>query len=293
MKRKTVYITVIAIISIAVACVAWLCAAFPATLRNVYEDSWWIDTPHRSTYTAWPTWDADMECIYRMEQMAERREWRELLPYARRLMHENRESADKERPGLAVLAMRYAMLAESCLGSLPYNIAQYPVRSPEDFVFFRYREREACLFNAFFFRELGLPDEVFHQAMEYPLAFAHCTHRAMRLMTESAVKSGDMAVAHKLMHVGSRLSPLSDEQQSMCREGDSKQPSDVLRSNIFIFGDPMLTVFVRMLDADKGNRRLVDYAALSFIMMGHRDKCQQVLRLCPVYDGQPLPPVYQ
>lgn len=255
---------------------------YPATLRNVYEDSWWIKgTQEWHIHTEWPQWNNRHETLCRMEQMADKREWKPLRDLARTTMNNYMRSDDDKQRALAAIAMRYALLAESCLGNLPYAITSYPVHTPEDFVMFRERTRDACLFNAFFFRELGLPDEQFHHAMEYPLSFAPCTHRALRLMTEAAAQSGDTAVYEKLSVIGgmNELSIAPSTKKS--------------RSNIFVFGDPMLTMFARMLDEDKSNRRMADYTALSFVLINQKEKAQTVLRICHTYDGQVLPLIYK
>ena len=295
----------------AVALLTWFAYSWRATLINAYEDSWLLTEGERPIHIAWPEFSRSRDALFAMEQMAERREWRELKDFARKKMTDFMRSDDDDERNVASLAMRYALLAESCLGRLPYNITLYPVRSPEDFVMFRNRGRDVCLFNMFFFRELGVPDEVFHQAMEYPLQFADQTHRSIRFMTEAAHLSGDEQVAQKLEQVAgitcndsfsksptphpsspsAQTTPISPTQPT------SPQPTSAsyhpLRSNVFVFGDPMLTLFVRMLAADPTNRRLADYAALSFILSGNKAKCQQLLRMCPVYGNQPLPPIYR
>ena len=288
----------------AVALLTWFAYAWRATLVNAYEDSWLVTDGERPVHVAWPEFSRSRDALYAMEQMAERREWRELKDFARGQMTAGMRSDDDDERNVASLAMRYALLAESCLGSLPYNITLYPVRSPEDFVMFRNRGRDVCLFNMFFFRELGLPDEVFHQAMEYPLQFADQTHRSIRFMTEAAHLSGDEAVARKLEQVAGEdyRHPMPPKTPTPPSQPTATQPTATeptasaaqpLRSNIFVFGDPMLTLFVRMLAADPANRRLADYAALSFVLTGNKAKCQQLLRMCPVYGEQTLPPIYR
>ena len=302
MKKYALLATPIILLA---AATTYLCVTFPATLRNAYEDSWLVTNGARPIHIAWPTFDHNREQLYRMEQLADTRDWRTLKETANAALRQNIQATDPDARGLAAIALRYALLAESCLGTLPYNITTYPIFSPEDFTMFRCRTRDACLFNLYFFRELNLPDEVFHQAMEYPLTFTPCTHRSLRLMAEAAHHSHDTLVAQKLDLIRgastqiphTSLSSSPQTETSKIREFENSQPSSIAtapyRATAFVFGDPMLKLFLHLLNTDQTNRRLLDYTAISFLLIGQKQKCQQLLRMCPLYANQPLPPIYK
>ena len=325
MKKKHILLATPFLLLAAAA--LYLCLTFPATLRNAYEDSWLVTNGARPIHIAWPTFDHNREQLYRMEQLADTRDWKQLKETANVALRQNMNDTDPDARGLAAIALRYALLAESCLGTLPYNVTTYPISSPEDFTMFRCRTRDACLFNLYFFRELNLPDEVFHQAMEYPLTFTPCTHRSLRLMAEAAHHSHDSLVAQKLdlirgastqiphatqyalpqtetskirevensTHTSLSSSPQTET--SKIREIENSQPSSIAtapyRATAFVFGDPMLKLFLHLLNADQTNRRRLDYTAISFLLIGQKQKCHQLRRMCPLYANKPLPPIYQ
>lgn len=320
MKKHPFLYFIYIVLVLWIAAAAYITFSFPATLRNAQEDSWYAPTPDylertpflerarqyarsympapvlAATFVALPKLNAAREQFYAIEQAAEQEHWLLVRNKAKDFLsrYSNSQLADQQQ--MASVAFRYFLLSESQLGTLPYNLrTAYNIQTPEDFVMFRQRGRDACLFNALFFRSLDMPDEVTHQAFGYAENLNYHTRRQLRLLLESTAQAGDTLLFYKYKQLAQQAAvPVPSSAQL--------RPASVHnRDNIFVFGSPMLNLFVLHLQNAARNpacteqlkKRLLDYACLSFILQGKPEACRALLQMLPLYSREQIPPIYE
>jgi hypothetical protein len=97
------------------------------------------------------------EKIYNYILLADNKEWSELLSQLQTEGHNNNDD----------FIVKYSLLAESALGTLPEHLFQYPINNAEEFLFIHDRNPIGYLFNAMFYENAKVYDEAFHQYFEY------------------------------------------------------------------------------------------------------------------------------
>lgn len=97
------------------------------------------------------------------------------------------------------LFLRYALLAESELGTLSNNLFKYPVNSTTDLYFWRHTGNKDCsFFNSLFYRNIGVADEYMHQIFEMGTKIhPQMSARTIRHLTEAAIMQHDQKLAKK------------------------------------------------------------------------------------------------
>ena len=106
-----------------------------------------------------------------------------------------------------VVSLRYALLAESALGTLPENISYYPIRDENLFLFQHEQNAVAQQFNRLFYLNLGVYDEAFHQAQEYSLLMpnGNC-FSSLRQLVDYSIEESEWDIAEKFLQVLSKSS---------------------------------------------------------------------------------------
>ena len=276
---------------------------------------WWIVVPF-TLFMAWmcpPKQDGERyklfsqqmnvgEQFYRYMFMADEGRWLELL-------NQIRKDGTRETP----IGMRYSLLAESALGTLPQTLFTYPVRTPEDFLMRGERNPISCEFNRLFYHNLGVFDEAFHQAMEYGLLQKEgCCMRTLRFLADYALKEHDWAVAEKYLDI---LDQVYFEKEFVMqgrtilaegREVERKEQmaasagqnvlseSKPLREDNFVGSYPLRSEMVRLAYYKVGDdQKTVDYMLLSILMQKQLGQFYSVLQQFPNYQGRELPQPYR
>lgn len=228
------------------------------------------------------------ERLCALKHAAEAEDWN-------RVLHLYHNEAEKD-----AFTLRYALLAEAGLGTLPHHLLNYPISSAEDFVFRHNYSIRADHFNSLFYRHLGFPDESFHQAFEgSTLSPRGFTMRSLRMFTEASLAVGDTTLAQKYIDI---LSTTCTHGEWAARQtvllkalthGEIVVPPAPLRSFNFVGAAPTLTTeWTYALDAHPNNRRLFDYLACAFLLNKQPEKLARLMELTHTYERQTLPPLY-
>ena len=202
------------------------------------------------------------------------------------------------------VALRYALLAESALGTLPANLASYPITSESQFLFQHMREYATTLFNCFFYCNLGVYDEAFHQIQEYGLLQPNGTcFLSLRKMAEYSIAEGEWQVAEKYLHILDKSACHSryvQEQRTAMKkamEERSTMPEVPLRANNFVGGYelPVEMLYLSKYYTDMGQRRkMLDYALCCYMLRNDRRRFGIALSLYGIYtDEASLPNLYR
>lgn len=229
------------------------------------------------------------ERVHGMEQAAEAADWETVLRKART------DGQIKD-----IIGLRYALLAEAERGTLIDHLLLYPVTAPDQLLFRNAFSSPVCLFNGFFYRGLGYPDEAFHQFFEYgTLAASGCSRRALRLLTDTALDGGDVALARTYLNVLERaLTPadwLAERRRRIAAlEAQDPVAGAPLRARNYVGSIELANEWVYALEQDSTNKRLTDYLLCAFLLKKQPEKVARLVELSSFYEGCPLPaPVAQ
>lgn len=274
---------------------------------------WWVVVPF-TLFFAWfcpPKPDCERytlfsqqmdlgEQFYRYMFMADEGRWQELL-----------EQIEKDDARETPIGMRYALLAESALGTLTDNLFRYPVRSPGDFLMRGERNPISCQFNRQFYENLGVYDEAFHQSMEYGLLQKEgCCMYTLRQLIDYALKEGDARVAEKYLTILGQCRmdrEFVEEGNQRLKELVSKRESPApveehapdghegnVASDNFVGVYPLRSEMVRLAYYKAGDpQKTVDYMLLSILLTKQLGQFYSTLCQFPNYQGRELPGVYR
>lgn len=200
-------------------------------------------------------------------------------------------------------ALRFALLAESALGTLPENILYYPISSEEEFLFPREQNYVNTQFNRMFYRNLGVYDEAFHHAQECGLLQRHgYSFGSLRQMAEYSIAEGEWDVAEKYLAILdkslSNSAYTAGQRQKMAeakRQRLSMRPIP-LRADNFVGGYPFPQEMVRLARyyTDPTQRKkMLDYAICCYLLRGDMKRFGVALGLFNIYNPQNLPRAYR
>ena len=227
------------------------------------------------------------------------------------------------------IALRYALLAESALGTLPENIGLYPIREESQFLFQHQTDIVSQQFNRLFYLNLGVYDEAFHQAMEYGLLMrGGICFSSLRQMVDYSIEEGDWETAEKYLQILAKSSchkefvaqktlsnsPLKGEKQGSTtvntlplREGRGGS----LRADNFVGGYPLHVEMLRLaryyneqesrskiVNGKSSNgkceiKKMLDYAICSYMLRGDVNSFMVALKAFDIDKDKPLPKAYQ
>lgn len=214
-----------------------------------------------------------------------------------------------------VVSLRYALLAESALGTLPENISYYPIRDENQFLFQHEQNPVAQQFNRLFYLNLGVYDEAFHQAQEYSLLMpnGNC-FSSLRQLVDYSIEEGEWDIAEKFLQVLSKSSCHKDfvkERQKKIVKKESEKPipnpySPILnRADNFVGGYPLPIEMLRLAryyndkeasETKSSNcqiKKMLDYAICSYMLRGDANSFKVALKAFDIYKDEPLPKAYQ
>ena len=257
--------------------------------------------PFEERYTDWGTRFEPLtskesrygEYVKMLVCLAEEERWEELLYKA----HARREA---QRGNSIVL--RYALLAESALGTLPENLLEYPISDERLFLYQHEGGRVALPFNRLFYRNLGVYDEAFHHAQEYGLLMHTGTcFSSIRQMTDYSIAEGEWEMAEKFLHILSKSSCHKDfvkDRQAKIPNPHSLIPNSSipLRADNFVGGYPLPVEMLKLERYYKDSphrKKMIDYAICTYIIRGDFKSFTIAINNIDIYKGRELPKAYR
>ena len=234
----------------------------------------------------------DGEYIRKMVILSNEQRWEDLL---------YRENIRRDAQRGNATALRYALLAESALGTLPDNLLDYPINDENLFLYPHQREYVTLQLNRLFYLNLGIYDEAFHQAQEYGLLMLNgdC-FSSRRQMADYSIEEGEWEIADKFLHILSKSSCHKDfvrERRALIPNPYSLIPNpNPLRADNFVGGFPLPIEMLRLARyyEDSPNRKkMVDYALCSYLLRGDVNRFMIVLQSFDYYKDKELPRAYR
>lgn len=231
------------------------------------------------------------ESVYYYADLAEKGEWQQLL-------------SDINSNGNIdnTIYLQYALLAEARLGSLADNLFAYPINSPELFCPRLENMPAASDFNRVFYRELGFPDEAFHQAFQYGMmASPSCGFcvGSLRHMAEYCVALGDKPLAEKYLWLLERTSNNGDfvaEQRRLLDNVKATHATDSampLRGDVFVMAMAFNTEMAQHVEDNPDNKAALDYLLCGLLLTKRLEVFEIVLnKFADKYKDAPLPKAY-
>lgn len=200
-------------------------------------------------------------------------------------------------------ALRFALLAESALGTLPDNITSYPIQEENSFLFPHERTYVTTQFNRLFYRNLGVYDECFHQAQEYGLLQrGGICFLSLRHMAEYSIAEGEWEVADKYLAILDKSMTHKDytaqkrremEEARRQRQGTKPVP---LRADNFVGGYSLPQEMLRLAryyGDTPYRKKMLDYALCAYLLRGDIRSFSIALSLFGIYNAQNLPETYK
>lgn len=280
-------------------CICWVVPAVMLVFAPLTYSNRVAFIPFEQRYMDWGTkfepltsrYNQGGEYIKKMACLASEGRWEELLYKA----HAKTEA----RKGNAV-ALRYALLAESALGTLPDNLLDYPINDENLFLFPHQTEYVALQFNRLFYLNLGIYDEAYHHAQEYGLQQPNGTSfSSLRQMIDYSIEEGDFEIADKFLHILSKSSChkkfIKERQERMEAAKETFNKDILLRADNFVGGYPLPIEMLRLARyyVDSPHRKqMVDYALCSYLIRGDIQSFAIALQAFDFYKDKPLPKAY-
>lgn len=256
--------------------------------------------PFQNRYTEWGSYldpitskvNTNLERVKSYVLIANEGRWADLLYKA----HCKRDAQRGDG-----MALRFALLAESELGTLPENLIDYPITDENQFLFPHQREYFQMQFNRLFYLNLGIYDEAFHHAQEYYLQQHNgICFQSLRQMVDYSIEEGEWEVAEKL---------LCQLEQSTCHKTFVKEKRELmakakghvrkpiaLRADNFVGGYTLPVEMLRLERYFKDSphrKKMVDYAICSYIIRGDMKSFRIALNAYEFYKDKELPRTYK
>lgn len=133
----------------------------------------------------------EYEYVWKMEYLAETRQWDALL-----------ETATPDKAQTNIYARRYAVLALLEQGKLADSMFLYNVTTPDDFWFISREEPMCRSYDALLYRALGMTNEVMHNTFQQQLQsdFGTC-FAVLRRLVETNLEAKNYMLAKKYMDI--------------------------------------------------------------------------------------------
>ena len=198
-------------------------------------------------------------------------------------------------------ALRYALLAESALGTLPENLLDYPIRDENLFLYPHQRVYVTLQLNRLFYENLGIYDEAFHHAQEYSLLMMNgdC-FSSLRQMVDYSIEEGEWEIAEKYLHILSKSSchkDFVDERRAVMETAKKSFAKEIpLRADNFVGGYPLPVEMLRLARyyGDVSQRKkMVDYAICSYLLRGDVNSFLIAIKAFDIYKEKELPRAYR
>ncbi len=258
--------------------------------------------PFGERYTSFGTYfdpltsryNANGEFIKKMAHLASEGRWEDLL---------YREHAKSEAKRGNSVALRYALLAESALGTLPENLLDYPIREEDQFLYPHETEYVALQFDRLFYLNLGIYDEAYHHAQEYgQLQPGGICFSSLRQMVDYSIEEGDFEVSEKFLNILARSSRhksfIESRRKKLSDRRSSGQPGKQvsLRADNFVGGYPLPIEMLRLAryyGEGPGQKKMLDYAICSYLLRNDKESFIVAIQAFDIYKNKKLPRAYQ
>lgn len=226
--------------------------------------------------------------IWRMEYLAETRQWDALLEVTTPAVAQMNE-----------IARRYAVLALLEKGQLADNMFLYSVTNSKD-LWFKGREEPMCRnYNAMLFRSLGMPNEVVHQTFQQQIQSEFGTSfTVLRRLVEINLETKNYALAKKYMDILSHSTVMKgwvDERKPQLEAIRKAKPVFEEKGKLF-YTTNILKVTAEMYNRYPDNRKYADMF-LCGLLADKNDKefysAFQVIATTQYAHGERIPRYYQ
>ncbi|MBP3711104.1 MAG: hypothetical protein J6I86_01390 [Bacteroidaceae bacterium] len=258
--------------------------------------------PFEERYTAFGTYfdaltsryNRDGEYVKKLVCLSNEGRWEDLL-------YKEHVKGDARRGNSA--ALRYALLAESALGTLPDNFLDYPIREENQFFYPHQTEYVASQFNRLFYLNLCIYDEAYHHAQEYgQLQPNGICFSSLRQMVDYSIEEGDYEISEKFIEILSKSSCHKSfiesrrQKMSACKSSDQQKKPVSLRADNFVGGFPLPIEMLRLAryygDCPQ-QKKMVDYAICCYMLRGDAERFVIATRAFDIYKDKPLPKAYR
>ena len=256
--------------------------------------------PYEQRYTNWGTYfdpltsnyNRDGEYIKKCVCLANEGRWEDLL-------YKEHIKSDAQRGNGT--ALRYALLAESALGTLPENLLDYPINDENLFLYPHLSSQIASQLNRLFYLNLGIYDEAFHHAQEYSLLMpnGNC-FSSLRQLTDYSIEEGEWEIAERFLKVLSKSSChknfIKERRAMMDNAKKNFNKNIALRADNFVGGYPFPVEMLRLerYYKDSPNRKkMIDYALCAYIIRGDINSFMIALNSFDIYKDKELPKAYR
>lgn len=256
--------------------------------------------PFEKRYTDWGCYidpltsknNHDGEFVKKCVYLANEGRWEDLL---------YREHVHTEVQRGNGTALRYALLAECALGTLPENLLDYPINDENLFLYPHKSSIISSQFNRLFYLNLGVFDEAFHHAQEYSLLMANGNcFSSLRQLIDYSIEEGEWDIAEKFLTVLSYSSCHKDfikERRAKMEKAKQQFNKEIpLRGDNFVGGYPFPIEMLRLARYYKDSpnkKKMVDYAICAYILRGDINSFMIAINAFDYYKGKELPRAYR
>lgn len=255
--------------------------------------------PFEERYTEWGSYfdpltsknNHDGEFVKKCACLANEGHWEDLL-------YREHVRSDAQRGNGT--ALRYALLAECALGTLPENLLDYPINEEGLFLYPHESGVVYSQFNRLFYLNLGIYDEAFHHAQEYSLLMANGnSFSSLRQQIDYSIEEGEWEIAEKFLEVLSHSSCHKDfikEKRAALENAKKNFTKKIsLRGDNFVGGYPFPVEMLRLARYYKDSpnkKKMVDYAICAYILRGDINSFMIAVNAFDYYKGKELPRAY-
>ena len=237
-------------------------------------------------------YNRDGEYIKKLVCLSNEQKWEELL-------YKARIKSDARRGN--IVALKYALLAESALGTMPENFLDYPIQDENQFLYPHTSEYVASQFNRLFYLNLGVYDEAFHHAEEYGLiqTNGNC-FSSLRQMVDYSIEEGDWEIADKYLQILSKSSchkTFVKERRDKMEKAKKSFSKDIqLRADNFVGGYPLPVEMLRLClyyKDENQRKKMLDYAICSYMLRRDPNSFVIATKAFDIYKDKELPKAYK
>ena len=281
-------------------CMYWILPMFLLWVTPIMYSQQIVFIPFEQRYTNWGTYfdpltspyNRDGEYIKKCVSLANEGRWEDLL-------YREHIKSDAQRGNGT--ALRYALLAECAIGSLPENLLDYPINDENLFFYPHSSSLIASQFNRLFYLNIGVYDEAFHHAQEYSLLMPNGnSFSSIRQLIDYSIEEGEWDIADKFLTVLSKSSchdSFIKERRTIMESAKKNFKKQIpLRADNFVGGYSFPVEMLRLAryyQDESQRKKMLDYAICSYIMRGDYNSFMIAINAFDIYKDKELPKAYK